>query len=271
MRSAGLLVHQVSFSCWVVMFLLYVDESGNTKNPNDEYFVLGSVAIYEASAYFLSGQIDQVQEKWFPKAPEPIEFHAAQIFNRNAKPWTNLTKQQCRDVMDDLVEAICSVRDRGLHLFGVAVHKASFPSDDCVEKAFYELCGHFDEFIEQTNFQLQKSERNRGLMVFDSSRYRGRLDKLLLQYMRRGGTKYGRVRNFVDAPAFADSETTRLLQAADLVSYALFRRYNASDTRLFDKLIPRFHTSDGVIHGLMHLISRWRRCPCPACMSRSRG
>ena len=253
------------------MYLIYVDESGVQKNPQDDYFILGAVAVYETRAYFLSQAIDNIQEKWFPKAPDPIEFHAAKIYNRNCEPWRGLNKDECRQVLFDLCDAICEVYDRGLYLFGVAVHKSSFPNDDCVEKAFYELCGHCDEFISQMNYKLEKKERNRGLMVFDSSRYRGHLDKLLLEYTKRGGTKFGRIRNFADAPTFADSATTRLLQCADLVAYALFRRYNAGDTRFLDRIMSRFYRSGGVIHGLMHVVARWRDCPCPACMSRVLG
>ena len=250
------------------MFLLYVDESGNTKNPNDEYFVLGSVAIYETRAYFLSNEIDRIQEKWFPTASVPIEFHAAQIYNHSCEPWHSLFRDDCMQILYDLCDAISAVVERGLYLFGVAVHKKSFPQDDAIEKAFYEICGHFDEFINQINLMLEHKERNRGMMVMDSSRYRGHLDKLLMQYRKRGGTKYGRVKNLADAPTFADSKTTRLLQAADLVAYSIFRRYQSGDTRLLDRLLPRFHQVNGIIHGLMHMVSKWRECTCPACMSR---
>jgi len=251
------------------LYLLYVDESGNSKNPNDEYFVLGAVAIYETRAYHLSRTIDEIQDKWFPESPVPIEFHAAEIFNRNSEPWRSKTKDECRQIMLEVCDAICGVFEKGLYLFGVAVHKESFPRDDPIEKAFYELCGHFDEFINQMNYELGKRERNRGLMVFDSSRYRGHLDQLLARYMVMGGTKYGRLKNFADAPTFADSKATRLLQAADIVAYAIFRRYNSRDTLFFDRLLPRFQKSGATIHGLMHLVARWRDCPCPACMSRS--
>ena len=250
------------------MFLLYVDESGNHKNPNDDYFVLGAVAIYETQAFFLSQGFDNIQNNWIPGTPDPIEFHSAEILNHNGEPWHSLGRKKCEQILYELCDAMTSITDRALYLFGVAVHKDSFPKDDPVEKAFYELCGHFDKFIEQTNYSLEKTEKNRGLIILDSSRYRGHLDKLLLEYRKKGGTKFGRVRNFADAPAFADSRTTRLLQAADLVAYSIFRRYERGDARFLDRLISRFQQSDGVIHGLMHLVSKSWECCCPACLSR---
>ena len=57
-----------------------------------------------------------------------------------------------------------------------------------------------------------------------------------------------------DVPLFGDSRATRLLQAADLVSYAVFRRYNrqSPSSAEFDTLWSAFHREDGVVHGAVH-------------------
>ncbi len=249
------------------MYLLYVDESGEPSNTNEDYFILGGVSIYENNAYFVSETFDRVQEKWFPGQTTPIEFHASKIRNRNEEPWRSMRREQCQNVLLDLCDAIVSTSPKALSLFGVAIHKSSFPSDNPVEKAFHELCGHFDEFIGQSNINSHR-DKNRGLLILDSSKYKGHLDVLLLEYMKYGGTKFGRVKNFADAPVFANSKTTRLIQAADLVAYAIYRRYEESDARLLDRIIGRFQRVDKKIHGLMHLISGFRSCTCPACLSR---
>jgi len=59
-----------------------------------------------------------------------------------------------------------------------------------------------------------------------------------------------------------------LIQAADLVAYSIYRRYERSDTFLLDKIVGRFQREDKKIHGLMHLIAGYRNCTCPACLSR---
>lgn len=250
------------------MYLLYVDESGEPSNKAENYFVLAGVAVYENNAYFLSEAFDKVQEKWFPQATTSIEFHASKIYNRNEEPWRSLQMQDCRTILTDLCDALLAPNFRALNLFGVAIHRDSFPHENPVEKAFHELCGHFDEFITQSNYKSTKDDKNRGLMILDSNKYAGHLDTLLLEYRKFGKTKYGRVKNFADAPAFANSKTTRLIQAADLVAYAIFRRYERSDTFLLDRIIGRFQREDKKIHGLMHLIAGYRTCTCPACLSR---
>jgi hypothetical protein len=252
------------------MFLVYVDESGQPSNPEEKVFVLGAVAVYENQAYFLSQELDKVEEKWFPQAPNPIEFHASRILNGNEEPWHSTSKEDRKKILVDLCNAVVRVTPKGLSLFGIAVSKESFSNEDVVEKAFQELCGHIDAFVDGSNIERarQGREKNRALMILDSSKYGTQLDELLLAYRIEGGTKFGRVKNFADAPAFANSTTTRLLQVADLVSYAIHRRYEKADTSLLDLLLPRFQEKEGKIHGLMHLIGNWRSCVCPACISR---
>lgn len=249
------------------MYLLYVDESGEPSNQDEQYFVLGGISIYENNAFFLSEAFDRVQEKWFPKATSSIEFHSSKIYNHNEEPWRSMSRENRQAVFIDLCDALDSVSPKALNLFAVAVHKNSFPNESPVEKAFHELCGHFDSFVSQSNLK-STNDKNRGLMVLDSNKYKGHLDTLLLEYRKFGGTKYGRVKNFADAPVFANSQTTRLIQAADLVAYSVFRRYERSNTLLLDRLINRFQNEDGKIHGLMHLISGYKNCTCPACFSR---
>lgn len=253
------------------MFLLYVDESGTPQDLSEKYFIIAGVAIYENQAYYLSQAFDKIQEKWFPQASTSIEFHAAKIRNGNGEPWHSLTRETRKNILIDLYDEIIKVTPKGLSLFGIAIHKSDFSGEDIVEKSFQELCGHFDAYIDKVNLELandNSKQKNRGMMILDSSKYKGQLDKMLLAYRNHGGTKFGRVKNFVDAPSFADSTTTRLLQAADIVSYAIYRRYENSDTLFLDKILPRFCQKENKIHGLMHLVANYRQCSCPACLSR---
>jgi len=67
---------------------------------------------------------------------------------------------------------------------------------------------------------------------------------------------------------FTDSKLTRMLQWADFVAYAVFRRYEHSDSALLDRIIGKFAQSGGVLHGLVHLLANYQECYCPACVTR---
>ena len=76
------------------------------------------------------------------------------------------------------------------------------------------------------------------------------------------------IRNLAEIPLFVDSRASRLVQVADHVAYAVFRRYNAGDTQYFDIISSKFDSSEGVIHGLAHKQTYDSKCMCIACMTR---
>jgi hypothetical protein len=91
----------------------------------------------------------------------------------------------------------------------------------------------------------------------------------LARHFRLTGTRWGMLRNMAEVPLFVDSKASRLVQLADLVAYAIWRRYEHRDGRFFDPIVPFFDTEGGVIHGLVHSKPRTVSCFCPSCMSRA--
>lgn len=240
------------------MHLLYVDESGNPDGVEDKYFVLGGVAVFEREIYWINEQANTIASKYFPGVE--IEFHAQAIASHREEPWHSCPTEQQNRIIDELSNIMVS---RHVTLFGIAVEKAI--TDDPIGRAFEEICNRCDLFMRRLHAQ---GDTQRALIIFDESRYEASLQTLLAEY-RSLGTRYGStVKNFADVPFFANSKATRLLQLADLVAYAVFRRYERGDTRLLDKIISKFDTEDGVIHGLVHLNRASGTCTCPACLTR---
>jgi hypothetical protein len=85
----------------------------------------------------------------------------------------------------------------------------------------------------------------------------------------------GQLENLADVPLFADCRATRLLQVADLVSYALYRRYRPDrpsdmSREYFTTLWPKFDAADGATHGCVHFSPSFGRgeCGCEPCRGR---
>jgi len=245
------------------MYLLYVDESGDTANQDETYFVLGGVSVFERQAYWISEQLDKIQEQYFPG--QFVEFHAREIHSHNTPPWSGLPTRVRKQILQDLYRAISDAHQT-VSLFGIALEKVRRGGADPVARTFEEICNRFDLFLKRLH---AKGDTQRGLMVFDESKYESRLQTLLGQY-RSAGTRFGRVRNFADVPFFADSKSTRLLQIADLVAYAIFRRYERGDTQYLDQIVGKFDSENDILHGLVHLTVN-TSCVCPACATRRRG
>lgn len=240
------------------MHLLYVDESGNPDGKEDKYFVRGGIAVFEREIYWINEEVNAIANRFFPGVD--IEFHAQAIASHREEHLHSCPTEQRNSIIDELCRTISS---RRVVLFGIALEKTV--TDDPVARAFEEICNRCDLFLRRLHAQ---GDTQRALIIFDESRYESSLQTLLGEY-RSLGTRYGgTVKNFADVPFFANSKATRLLQLADLVAYAVFRRYERGDTRLLDKIISKFDADGGVIHGLVHITPSSGTCTCPACLTR---
>ncbi len=63
------------------MYILYLDDSGSVGNQNEEYFVLGGVAVPEQSIRWLSHELEALAERLEPTNARQVEFHASEIFS----------------------------------------------------------------------------------------------------------------------------------------------------------------------------------------------
>jgi hypothetical protein len=130
--------------------------------------------------------------------------------------------------------------------------------------AFEDICQRFETFLSK---KRQGGNQQRGMLVLDNTTHETSLRNLSREF-RKTGTRRGNIRNIADTPFFVDSKASRLVQIADHVAYAGFRRYNAGDAQYMDIVAHRFNEENGVIHGLCHKRNNERLCTCPACLNR---
>lgn len=251
------------------MYLLYVDESGGVTENDQKYYVLGGVSAFERKPYFISNDLDELQAKLFPAVTEPIEFHSSAIRNGNGEPWESM-KRQDRTLVLDAVYDLLAHTENNVSLFAVAMHKDSFPGADPIQKTCEEMAGHFDAYLARQETRQPGAEKERGLMIFDQTNHESTLHALLTEY-RTTGASWGKIKHLAEIPMFTDSKLTRMLQLADFVAYAVFRRYEHGDSSFLDRIINKFDQSGGRLHGLVHLVSNYHECFCPACSTRRVG
>ncbi|MCY3973902.1 MAG: DUF3800 domain-containing protein [Candidatus Dadabacteria bacterium] len=250
------------------MHLLYLDDSGSASNPNEDYFVLGGVSVFEAQVHYLTKQMDDLALTIDSANPHGVEFHGSEIFSGRKPPWEGMRgeKEKAQGVIKAVLNILRDSFDTA-RAFACAVHKQSYPDRDPVELAFEDLCSRFDMYLSR---QEAHGNRQRGILILDKSSQETTLQKMSREF-RDLGTQWGGIRNLAETPLFVDSKASRLVQLADHVAYAVFRRYNASDSNYFDVISHKFDSDGGVIHGLVHKQTNDPRCMCPACMSRRRS
>ncbi|MEN9221354.1 MAG: DUF3800 domain-containing protein [Thermostichus sp. BF3_bins_97] len=242
---------------------MYLDDAGSAANESEEYFVLAGVAAFEAQTRWLIQELDKLAQGFDPDKPNSIEFHASEIFARRISPWDKMSREEAQGVIKAVLQILSRSHDN-VRAFACAVHKASYPGKDPVELAFEDLCSRFDLYLARLR---QSGDPQRGLLILDKSTYETTLRKMARDFQTLG-TQWGVIRNLADTPFFVDSHASRLVQLADHVAYATFRRYNARDTQYFDIFASKFDAEAGVLHGLAHKQTVDSMCMCPACLSR---
>ncbi|MGA2160410.1 MAG: DUF3800 domain-containing protein [Terriglobia bacterium] len=248
------------------MQLLYVDESGgDSPGTNDKFFVLAGVSVAERVPFHLSKQVDEIQTAFFPTVTAPIEFRASAIWNKNGEPWNSMDRPKRNSCMKSLYKLIGG--DSRVTLFGIVFQKPDYPNASPIARTCEEMAGRFDAHLVGLELASENKEKQRGLMIFDQSRHEKTVQALMTQY-RTTGASFGKVKHLAEVPLFTDSKITRMLQVADFVAYAIYRRYESSDAQFLDIIMPRFAESGGKLHGLLHLNVNHRECTCQPCYSR---
>lgn len=247
------------------MYLLYLDGSGSVRNPNERHFILAGVAVFERQIYHLIRETDRFVSSLGQGDVHDVELHGSVMANGRKSPWKGMTRQERLDTIE---RGLMLLRDahRSVTAFAVAVDKRAISPQDPVEYAFEEICNRFNLFL--SRLWNRQDEKHRGLVVMDESHYEETLQGLARRF-REEGTRWGALRNLAEVPLFVDSAASRLIQIADLLGWAVWRRYEYHDTRYFDQVVRRFDTQGGVMHGLVHRKLPTDDCHCPACLSRS--
>lgn len=260
------------------MYILYLDDSGSVENHNEKVFVLAGIALFERHIYHLTKALDQLACRTGLPNPETLEFHGAEILP-GSKRWRKLRGPDKRAaILSDALDTANTLHG-DWRLFGAVVDKAAVLSreipGDPVEVAFSQVVSRFNQFLARTK---REGREQRGILVIDESskgvNFRGRrmstdqkLKQLILDYnSREHGWKQAKW--IIDVPFFVESHMTRAMQYADLVSYAIMRKFEKNDTRFFDVIKNRFDRHGGIVHGLYHEAYANAECDCPYCSTR---
>ena len=249
------------------MHILYIDDSGSVGNPEEAYFVLAGISVFERGLYHLMAAADKCVLNFGLEDADEVELHGSDMYAGRGGIWRSIRTKELRERM--IKEALATFsRSASVRLFAVAVDKIVVAPEDPVEVAFEEICNRFNLFLQRNHNRT--GEDQRGLIVMDESRHEKPLQSLARHFRLKGG-RWGKFRHLAEVLLFVDSKASRLVQLADLVAYATWRKYEHRDGRFFDSLIPKFDADGGVIHGLVHRRRNEEKCFCPACYSRSWG
>jgi hypothetical protein len=256
------------------MYLLYLDESGT--HAGSPAYLLGGIAVHEADVYHLQQRLDTMLGAKLPAGRAAIDFelHGAEIksptMRKRPSPWAQFDYGLRLDVLRGAYSAIsgytCVDPRYPCVLFGAVVDRHY---RDHKQRAYEEILHRFDDMLGR---DTHATGHGTGIVIHDESNIERNLQAWTQRWREVAGRIPSTLKHIVDVPLFADSRASRMIQAADLVTFALWRYYGlkSSDTTWIDYLWPRFDAVDARMHGIVHVNPAFRtgKCGCPPCRAR---
>ena len=253
---------------FIIMHILYADIAGNTGNTGEKHLIMAGVAVHETAIFHVMRELDETVARHLGMDVAEvagIELHGTEL-RTGKRFWRRMPRGDREALMHDALSVLKGPSKHNLRAFGMVMDKVAVSPEDPVEHAFEQLCSRFDLFLKR--MYRRTGQPQRGLLVLDEDKYERPLQTLAGDY-RTGGTRWGNLRNLAEVPLFVDSRASRLIQLADLVSYALWRRYEHGDAAWIAPIIGTFDNDGGVYHGLYHKRLPQNACDCPACACRA--
>jgi len=226
------------------MYLLYADESGSVGDPDQHFFVLAGLCVFERQGFWISSQLDDLAARFNVADPAAVELHGNPMFAGKGM-WRRHPKEHRLQAMKDALAVFLRSHPSN-RLFASVVRKSRVSPADPVEFAFEQLGSRFDHYLRRLH---KAGDTQRGIVIFDKSTYETTIQTLATDF-RTVGHSWGVLRNFSEVPLFLDSKASRLIQLADLIAYSVFRKYEREDDSLFSIIQHRFDSEGGVVHGL---------------------
>jgi hypothetical protein len=206
--------------------------------------VLAGFSIYETQTYWIEKAVNELTAKWFPAFPA-IELHGT--YMRTGKnEWRHIPAQAREQAMKELLTLIKNSFPK-INLFGAVIAKSAASGIDISEYLFTQVASRFDMFLGR--IYRNTGEHERGIAIFDKTASEIEIQKWSRTFQQIGHQWGSRLHNFAEVPLFLDSKMSRLIQLADLVAYAIYRKYESGDASLFSIIENCFDTEGGIVHG----------------------
>ena len=142
------------------MYLLYLDESGSASDPNQKFFVLAGIAVFERSTHWIDKALQEISSRFANYLePHEIELHGYPMRSgrkmtssndqlKRTETWKKFPLTARMDAIKDALRLGVSDQYRnGAGLFGAVIRKDALEAKDPVEFAFEQIVSRFDYFL----------------------------------------------------------------------------------------------------------------------------
>lgn len=240
------------------MHILFIDESGTPPSPSKmkhKYFVIGGIIIPEERWQRMRDNLLGLKLRC--KIVGEIKWrYFAPGNNEEVNPMKGMNRETRDAVRSEIYEKIICAEKSVRTLGCVTCIKAAYARptiktrDDLYEHTYKPVSERFQYHLQDLTRQVGRVELrivvsdHRGQE--DDNRFRAHHEALL----RCAGDFVSKYKNLVESLFFVPSDLSVGIQLADMVAGAIWRNYEAGDSRWFEMLKPSIRcSSQGTIDG----------------------
>lgn len=149
-------------------------------------------------------------------------------------------------------------------LFAESINKAHFDPARAHrgigEQAFEQVISRFEQFLKNTELP---GRANFGLIIHDNNQTVAKKHTDLMRQFHARGTGWTTIHRIIETPLFVGSDLTRMVQIADLCSFAIRRYVENGEKELFVPLFQRGDKIGTTVVGIRHFTDT--NCACMIC------
>ena len=237
------------------MYLLYVDESGQTtikqNRQNNGLYIQSGILVHEKDWRMLEEKLVRMKQEIFPNLrPHEWELHAHDIWNsRVSLKKLELYTEKKKEIFSRIVDNACESKITIINviIFKDMLKNMQNASSEVMRQSWLRLTERFESFLKQ-----KRVPADNGLFFIDASSRRPdcEIRNTIHSIVRKGGMRRG-IQHVIEDPIFVESRMRNLIQLADMVAYVVHKHYtnNPMFDKWFQSLVPKMYHHNGKLHG----------------------
>ena len=253
------------------MHLIYVDESGDDgfKEDNDysslttprQFFIRTALIVHDMKWQTVNQKIEALKKRW--QILPNVELHATEILNGREKKHDSNTKKRIdvpnfygttfpdRSRRKDLLLDVCRlIKNLDVTVIGVIIDKAKIQQGKNGDHRSLPKNNSWEFLVERMNLFLSSQRDQRGMIISDA--IQNQIEREHREFIKALYAQSMHIKQsyFVESILFEPSESSLLLQLADIVAYAFHRKFNMNDASCYDIIQDRLFTHQGALTGV---------------------
>ena len=201
-------------------------------------------------------------------AKNPKLYKQTKKNQRATEAYIHLTYDERRKLVEEV--ARCVAQWNFARLFAECVNKLKFaPLTSAMtpdEMALEQVVSRFEHYL--AAISRGQPQHQLGILIHDNNETTSKNHTQLMRKFLDSGTVWTDIKHIVETPLFVDSALTRMIQIADLCSYAIRRHLEKNEDWLLDIIFDRVDRRNGEVVGVRHYTPAG--CACKICSSRRR-